>query len=171
MEKEIKISLEQAKELLKTTPSLTDVIYSNFPDLKPKKRWFEEYENGLHYIDYSLKEENKYKQFSGLFILTKELIDIRHSFKSEEQAEQHAKRLNLYTEMQVFANFRNGDWVADWKDGTQSKYGVLLDRKNVYVCGTNGCNNYFIFQIVVKSLKIAEEMFEEFGERIVECFN
>ena len=167
MEKGIKISLEQAKELLKTTPLLTDVIYENFPELKPKKRWFEEYGFGNFRIAGNLN--------TGLFECGNLFILLGHknstTFKTKEQAEQHAKRLNLYTEMQVFANFRNGDWVVDSKDGTQNKYGITLNRTSVYVCGTNGCHNYFIFQIVVKSEEIAEEMLEEFGERIAECFD
>lgn len=171
MEKEIKISLEQAKELLKTTPSLTDVIYSNFPELKPKKRWFEEYEGeaNFHII------KNRYTDFN----VTLSLVDAYYiqGFKTKEQAEQHAQRLNLYTEMQVFANFRNGDWVADWKN-RQIKYGIILHKThgkgypiNVSVYGSNGAHNCYIFQIAVKSEEIAEEMLEEFGVRIAECFN
>lgn len=164
MEKEIKISLEQAKELLKTTPSLTDVIYSNFPELKPKKRWFEEYEGeaNFHII------KNKYTDFN----VNLSLVDAYYiqGFKTKEQAEQHAKRLNLYTEMQVFANFRNGDWVADWNNEEQNKYGIVIYESLLSI---EDMNSYcaFIFQISVKSEKIAEEMLEEFGERIEECFN
>lgn len=163
--KEIKINLEQAKELLKTAPAFTDIIYENFPELKPKKRWFEEYEGG----DYGVIQGS----LSGIFMSNYDIklsYENIHTFKTNEQAQQHAKKLNLYTEMQVFANFRNGDWVADWNDKEQNKYGIVIYESLLSI---EDINSYctFIFQISVKSEEIAEEMLEEFGDRIKECFN
>lgn len=162
--KKIKINLEQAKELLKTAPAFTDVIYENFPELKPKKRWFEDYEGeaNFHII------KNRYTGFN----VNLSSVDAYYiqGFKTEQQAEQHAKKLNLYTEMQVFANFRNGDWVEDWDDMTQEKYGILF-HCGVLTIESNFAIRNFVFQIPVKSREIAQEMIEEFGERIKECFN
>ena len=163
--KEIKINLEQAKELLKTAPAFTDIIYENFPELKPKKRWFEEYEGG----DYGVIQGS----LSGIFMSNYDIklsYENIHTFKTNEQAQQHAKKLNLYTEKQVFANFRNGDWVADWRDMTQGKYAILF-HCGVLTIESNFAIRNFVFQIPVKSQEIAEEMLEEFGDRIKECFN
>lgn len=164
MQKEIKISLEQAKELLKTTPSFTDIIYENFPELKPKKRWFEEYDGkaNFHII------KDKRTDFNvNIYLVDTYYIQ---GFMAKEQAEQHAQRLSLYTEMQVFANFRNGDWEADWSDFSQIKFGIGI-YKGLITTEEMGYFCSFIFQISVKSKEIAQEMLEEFGDRIAECFN
>lgn len=163
--KEIKINLEQAKELLKTAPAFTDVIYENFPELKLKKRWFEEYKVG----DYGVIQGSLSGVFMSNFDIKLNYENI-HTFQTNEQAQQHAKKLNLYTEMQVFANFRNGDWVADWNNYYQNKYGIKIFDRNL-VTGCFSTFNYFVFQISVKNKEIAQEMLEEFGERIKECFN
>ena len=75
--KEIKINLEQAKELLKTTPAFSDVIYENFPELKPKKRWFEEYKGG----DYGVIQGS----LSGVFMSN---FDIKLKEASSEEVEK-----------------------------------------------------------------------------------
>ena len=163
--KEIKINLEQAKELLKTTPAFSDVIYENFPELKPKKRWFEEYKGG----DYGVIQGSLSGVFMSNFDIKLNYENI-HTFQTNEQALQHAKRLNLYTEMQVFANFKNGDWVADWNDVNQEKFGILFHCEKLSI-ESNFSYNDFVFQVTVKNKEIAQEMIEEFGERIKECFN
>lgn len=163
MKKTIEITKEQAVELLKTTPAFTDIIYENFPELKPKKRWFEEYKGkaNFHII------KNKHTDFN----VNISLVDAYHiqGFRYNEQAQEHAKKLNLYTEMQVFANFRNGDWVADWNDYNQSKFGISICRSSIIIEEFTYFYG-FIFQIAVKNKEIAQEMLEEFGDRIKECF-
>lgn len=165
--KEIKINLEQAKELLKTAPAFTDVIYENFPELKPRKRWLDEYKKQHHAIYLTGGF------FDSEFLRFEETIRKYNSistFMTEEQAEQHAKKLNLYTEMQVFANFRNGDWVADWSDENQEKYGIDIHKCEFRLDYYKSLSS-FIFNVAVKNKKIAQEMLEEFGDRIKECFN
>ncbi len=165
MKKTIEITKETAIKLLEILQdNEKEEVYNSFPELKPKKRWFEEYKGKptFHII------KNKRTDFNVNF----SLVDAYYTqgFRTNKQAQQHAKKINLYTEMQVFANFRNGDWVADWNNGLQEKFGVeisskVLKIKEYYVSA------FFIFQINVKSKEIAQEMLDEFGDRIKECFN
>lgn len=165
MKKTIEITQEQAVELLKTTPSLTEIIYSNFPELKPKKRWFEEYKGG----NIGVFDGNYTGSFRH-YDVSNRCFKKSVTFETNVQASQHAKKLNLYTEMQVFANFRNGYWVEDWCDKYQKKYGIDIYYKELKIKCYETVSS-FVFNIAVKNTEIAQEMLEEFGERIKECFN
>lgn len=165
MKKTIEITKETAVKLLEILQdSEKEEVYKLFPELKPKKRWFDEYEvKGEFYVHKRQGED----YFTVDAVL--ESGYFKHYFIKEEQASQHAKQLSLFTEMQVFANFRNGDWVADFYNRYQEKYGLFIYKGSLKI--QENYNYQFIFQISVKSLEIAEEMLDEFGDRIKECFN
>ena len=94
-----------------------------------------------------------------------------HAFKTEEQAELIKEKILLMQEMHAFAHARNEGWVPDWNDGKVGKFGILYNAYDEFeVLGSFWCN-YFVFGISVKSMEIAVEMFEEFGERIKEIYN
>lgn len=81
------------------------------------------------------------------------------------------KKVILMYQMHAFAHARNEGWVPDWNDGKVGKFGILYNAYDEFeVLGSFWCN-YFVFGISVKSMEIAVEMFEEFGERIKEIYN
>ncbi len=166
MKKTIEITKETAFKLLEILQdNEKEEVYNSFPELKPKKRWFEEYKGSTAVVQ---GEDAGF--FYPCYLLTRPKIDNKISFLTEEQAKQHAEKLNLYTEMQVFANFRNGDWVVDLNDDTKYKFGVEISSKELKI-KAYFVSYFFVFQIGVKSKEIAQEMLEEFGDRIKECFN
>lgn len=97
-------------------------------------------------------------------------LEAEHTFKTKEQAQLLADKMNLMQKMHAFAHARNDGWVPDWEDGN-SKWGLTTDSfegvRLDYYFNLNG----FIFGIAVKSEEIAEEMLAEFGERIKEIYN
>ena len=102
-----------------------------------------------------------------------------HAFKTEEQAELIKEKMLLMQEMYAFAHVRNEgwmpdwgdeDWVPDWKDENQ-KWGLSYDAWGILQIYVNTWCNDFVFGIAVKNREIAEEMLEEFGERIEKVYN
>ena len=93
-----------------------------------------------------------------------------HAFRTREQAELIKEKARLMQEMHAFAHVRNGNWVPDWGNECQKKYGILSRGAVIKVDYLIGYNS-LIFGIAVKSRKIAEEMLEEFGERIKKVYN
>lgn len=92
------------------------------------------------------------------------------AFKSYEQAELVAKKCNLMIEMHNFAYAMNDGWVPEFISNNQMNYGLFLTYGTLRVDESYGVNNY-IFGVAVKSEGIAEQMLEEFGERIKEIYN
>lgn len=91
-----------------------------------------------------------------------------HAFKTIEQAELVKEKMLLMQEMLAFAHVKNEGWEADWND-ERYKHGLVFYeglKVNKY---TNF--NWFIFGVAVKSIEIAQEMKDVFGERIEKFYN
>lgn len=98
-------------------------------------------------------------------------LKAEHTFKTREQAQLLADKMNLMQQMHAFAHVRNEGWVPDWDNGDQKKWGIFYDalgRLQVYY---NTWGNDFIFGLSVKSREIADEMAKEFGERIEKVYS
>lgn len=93
-----------------------------------------------------------------------------YSFKTEEQAELIKEKMLLMQEMHAFAHVKNEGWMPDWGNGGQVKHGIVQKGNGVEVDWFTHANS-FVFGVVVKSMKIAEEMIEIFGERIEKFYN
>lgn len=88
-----------------------------------------------------------------------------HAFRTFEQADLVKEKMLLMQEMLAFAHVRNDGWDFDWTDGHTIKFGLVLIDDSVFVDKALMENN-FVFGIAVKSERIAEEMFDIFGDRI-----
>lgn len=77
----------------------------------------------------------------------------------------------LMADMMHFAYVRNEGWLPDWADEDEYKYGIALEGDGGMGIYAQLIFNEFAFGIAVKSKEIAEEMLEEFGERIEEIYN
>ena len=93
-----------------------------------------------------------------------------YAFKTQEQAELIKEKALLMQEMHAFAHVRNNGWVADWQDGEQTKYGIVSGGDGIMVDWVAHANS-FVFGVAVKSIEIAGEMIETFGERIEKFYN
>ncbi len=93
-----------------------------------------------------------------------------HAFRTHEQAELIKEKMLLMQEMHAFAHVKNCDWVADWDDSSQRKYGIILCENKAHVDHFIRMNQ-LVFGVAVKSKAIAEEMLEIFGERIEKIYN
>lgn len=91
------------------------------------------------------------------------------TYKKESDAELFAKKVDLFNRMNLFALIHNKNsngtqWVADWKDDAQTKFGIVYYRE----LQTDYQNraNLFVFGIPVKSREIANAMLEEFKDEL-----
>ena len=93
-----------------------------------------------------------------------------YAFKTIEQAELIKEKTLLIWEMYAFAHVRNGGWRPDWTHGEEVKHGIVQNGNDAEVdCFTHA--NSFVFGVAVKSIEIAEEMLEIFGERVEQFYN
>ena len=72
--------------------------------------------------------------------------------------------------MQYFAVSKNIEWLTDWKNEDQIKYGILVYGNEICI-RKRRVNNDFVFGIAVKTRKIAEQILDEFGDRIEKYYN
>lgn len=93
-----------------------------------------------------------------------------HAFKTEEQAELIKEKTLLMWEMYAFAHVKNEGWMPDWGNVGQVKHGIVHKGNGVEVDWFTNVNS-FVFGVAVKSMTIAEEMLEIFGERIEKFYN
>ena len=93
-----------------------------------------------------------------------------HAFRTKEQAESIKEKILLMQEMYAFAHVKNEGWMPDWRNGEQTKYGIASKGDGIKV---DWCayDNAFVFGVVVKSIEIAGEILEMFGERIEKFYN
>ena len=92
------------------------------------------------------------------------------TFKTKEHAQLLADKMNLMQEMHAFAHVKNEGWEPDCKDEYQGKWGIAIYGDKCVIDIYYNLN-VFIFGIAVKSKEIANEMLEEFGERVAKIYN
>lgn len=93
-----------------------------------------------------------------------------YAFRTREQAELIKEKTLLMQEMHAFAHVRNEGWIPDWENEGEEKFGIKLCRNKAYADYSIRVNQ-LVFGVAVKSIEIAEEMLEEFGERIKKVYN
>ena len=85
-----------------------------------------------------------------------------HAFRKPSHAQLLADKIQLMQEMHAFAHARNEGWIADWRGVSEKKFGILYNVYEGFKVGSSVVCNDFVFGVSVKSMEIAEEMFEEF---------
>jgi hypothetical protein len=120
------------------------------------------------------KEEYYYlisSKHEGLIVGLHSETDKRpeHAFRTKEQAELIKDKMLLMQEMYAFAHVKNEGWMPDWEDNGR-KFGITQGGGEIEVDRFDYLNS-FVFGIAVKSMEIAEEMLEIFGERIEKFYN
>lgn len=80
-------------------------------------------------------------------------------------------KVMLMYQMHAFAHARNEGWVPDWESSSQPKWGLIYGGFVRLYLDNKYTSNNCIFGVAVKSREIAQEMLEEFGERISEVYN
>ena len=128
----------------------------------PKKDWKDELQEGEYLIN-ALLNKNP-------------LVDCTPAHKGVEffndknKAIRTIKVLKLHLEMLRFAELRNGDWKPMFNETeTVPKYGLLF-KIDILIVGGDKYENRFVFNVCFKTLKIAEEALEIFGDRIRELY-
>lgn len=136
-----------------------------------RENWEAEYRGMLiekHKVRFLSVTQTNEKSFNAYFI-------------NSEIANEVLDKMELLARMTQFALLRNGEWVADWSDINQLKYGIeRLDSSSVITDSCRivhdstitGCRDYnhFVFGIAVKTMEIAKEMLSIFEEEIIKYY-
>lgn len=124
MKKQIELTLEQAKELLETTPSLKDVIYSNFPELSVIKSWADLSKlNGIS--GYHIDTRSNIVPIYDVWAVTEN----KNLFATKKQARSALAYAQLTQLMQA-----TGDCDVDWEDHTSLKH-CIVRNANIITFG------------------------------------
>ena len=119
--------------------------------------------------------ENGVREIKEDIAKLEEFINKKDDWKSVEvpddiwQALYEEKAL-LMADMMHFVYARNEGWMPDWRNVGQVKHGIVQNGNDAEVDWFTHANS-FVFGVVVKSMTIAEEMLEIFGERIEKFYN
>ena len=161
----MKLTLETARKMYASNDeSIKAFALENFSkeQLEPKKEWWKELEMEVYAVF------SNYKGFYGDTIFGTR--NPQHTL-TQQQAQILAKKFTLMQEMTRFRDLRNGDWVADFSDINQNKWGIIFNESKNETDYNCVFSNMFTFGIAVKSEEIAEEMQSIFGDRIKEVYN
>lgn len=86
-------------------------------------------------------------------------------FKTADEADRMAEKINLLLAMTARVKELNGDWVANYGNNTIKKWGLIEEDCLIKIEYYFTSNN-FIFGLSVQSKEHAELLLEEFKERI-----
>ena len=130
-----------------------------------RENWTDEYLKSLpiateSVVLYTRNQNMQRFEFEALFPQSTEIEN------KAEIANKVCHKIYLLARMTQFALLRNGEWVADWDDTYQVKYGIGCHNKKPFCDYRDNRRNDFIFGISVKSKEIAEEMLSIFKEDI-----
>lgn len=126
------------------------VLVKEFPFVEEKKNWLDEIDRG------------------GYFPTTFTGKKDEHSFYVND-AKLLGKKIDLMVEMHKFAQLRNEGWSPKYSSGVYHA-GIMGTGTQFTVARTAHCDG-FIFGIGFKTIEIAQEALQIFGERIKEVYN
>ena len=89
--------------------------------------------------------------------------DFYNSFPTKSEAKTEAAYTLASRRVRAFAKAVNGEWKADWEDGFQYKFGIVL-RKDTISADSSNFSNGFIHQIAFPTEELAEKALELFSE-------
>lgn len=155
MEKTIKLTTEQAQSLIGKNAEMDKLIKANFPELFEPK------------LPKSLDE---LKVKSGFFVTRDaDIYQTTHNIPNSTQQQQlFATKSQAIAhgiaaaQLSQLMKAYNGDWVADWTDGGQSKYCIIRDKNKLIKI-----NQWTFYRfITLKSKELCDEFFENFEDLI-----
>lgn len=156
IEKNLKITKEQAEELLRTTPALSEVIYNSFPELKPRPTVLDSWEDLKH--------------ISGFYVTTNSNIHdctdtqatkvTSNTFFTEDQAKSALAYAQLTQLMAA-----TGDCDIDWGSNT---YKRVIIRKGNQVEGDLNITTFA--PIAFNTAKVRDAFLEKHMELLKQYF-
>lgn len=91
------------------------------------------------------------------------------AFKTEEEAEKYDKERILLFKLHKWAEEHNGGWKPNLHDEYEKKYFIIYHvQDKIFEIFHTWYYNYFIKLPYFKSVEIAEQFIEEFGDEIKE---
>ena len=155
--KTIELSIEQAKEMFGKDDVMDKLLLANFPELhKPKLP--QKYED--------------LEKISGCFINTDSSIRVGcmynannnnyNLFRTFKEAESAIAKAKLSQLMAVY----RGDWVPDWSDGNQDKWGIGRMNNNIKI----SCRRISYEYLSFPTCELAELFLETFKDDISKFF-
>ena len=116
MKRKLEISLEQAKELLETMPSMKDVLLENFPELKPKPVVLDRWEDLERIVGFWIEPNANITRVNRSVASA----DDRNIFATKAQAKSALAYAQLTQLMKA-----TGDCDVDWNNKSQPKYCIV----------------------------------------------
>ena len=93
------------------------------------------------------------------------------AFKTEEEAEQYDKECILLFKLHKWAEEHNGGWIPNWSDVYEKKNYIAFEKEGgIFDVNWSMCYQQFTKLPYFKSVELAWEFVEEFGEEIKEVF-
>ncbi len=145
MEKQIKLTIEQAKILYKSNPEYRDTLLSVFTDkelgIEPSypKSW-----NDLERLDgFFIDDASNINNLDDF----KTYNDTKNIFATRKQA----KSALAFAQLSQLAKEMNGDWVANWDDNN-IKFVIARSSEKLYI--EQWCAKFY--SIVFKTKEMAE---------------
>lgn len=160
MQKQITLTIEQAREMLGKDPAMDQLICANFSDeeLKPKPKYPKRYED-LETVDgYFVDEVSEVCDFDGIARDTNYNV-----FATKQQARSFGL---IYPQLTQLMKAYRGGWEPDWGNWYQMKYGVIME---------NGGLTTMMFQVMPEpisfpTIEIAEQFLTDHRDLITEFY-
>lgn len=156
MTRKLEITLEQAKELLVSMPSLTEVIYSNFPELKPKPLVPDSYADLEPFEGYATNANSQIFHASPLYPTSTNL----KFFATKKQAKSAIAYAQLTQLMRA-----TGDCDIDWILNNE-KYCIIRIGNRIGI--ETSIHSYQ--PIAFKTKKIRDEFFDKHQDLLKQFF-
>nr|DAY44361.1 MAG TPA: hypothetical protein [Caudoviricetes sp.] len=91
------------------------------------------------------------------------------AFKTTEEAEQFDKERILLFKLHKWAEEHNGGWIPNWSDVYEKKHYIAFEKEGgIFDVNWSMCYQQFTKLPYFKSVELAWEFVEEFGEQIKE---
>lgn len=158
MKKKIEVDVDMLREIGLSNSQINNIVRKAEPD-----NWITK----LPVWDcYSIKEfeiyyfsQTSYDPFIDFD------LDPKMNFYSSEDAVFITNKCRLLVEMSNYAFAVNKDWIPDWNNKEQKKFGIVMLNGKA-VLRENELFNVFVFGICFSNKVLAHEMLKEFQDRI-----
>ncbi len=146
MEKQIKLTIEQAKSLYKSNPEYRDTLLSVFTD---KELGIEpSYPKSFKDIG---KIDGYFIEINALIVDIYNLNSNKFANKNVFATEKQAKSALAFAQLSQLAKEMNGDWIANW-DNNNVKFVIVRSSEKLYI--EQWCAKFY--SIVFKTKEMAE---------------
>ena len=161
MKKKIEVDVDMLREIGLSNSQINNIVRKAEPD-----NWITK----LPVWDcYSIKEfeiyyfsQTSYDPFIDFD------LDPKMNFYSSEDAVFITNKCRLLVEMSNYAFAVNKDWIPDWNNKEQKKFGIVMLNGKA-VLRENELFNVFVFGICFSNKVLAHEMLKEFQTEVDPC--